>query len=454
MKTEKTLIIVESPTKARSIQKYVGDNYIVVSCKGHIVDLAKHGKHGIGIDIDHNFKPHYIILDHQVDTLQMIMDETKKCSNILLVSDPDREGEAIAYHLAQRLKDFGKPIKRAEIHEITKKGIIEALKITREIDMAVVHAQEGRRILDRIVGFMASPFLMSVFGTNTLSAGRVQSVITRMIVDREQEINAFVPEEYWNIQAQLFNGHDSFVAKYEPHIANQVEAKKITDILSTQSHFIVTSVEAAEEKKKPFPPLITAKLQQIMSKRFGIDASRTMAAAQSLYENGLITYMRTDSVRISDDAIKSARKYLKDNNFDTPKSANHYKTKNSAQDAHECIRPTDSTNHPDQCDLAVSDEKNVYDIIWRYFHASQMMPAIYDTLKVTIQLEGYPQHILVASGKALKYQGFLKMLGAQDDSKIEIPLLTVGDRLSLFDGAKSISSEKETNTATAPIFGS
>ena len=443
MNKEKTLIIVESPTKARKIQEYLGSDYIVVSCKGHITDLAKGGKQGIGIDIKNNFKPHYVLMDHQVETLQMIMDEAKKCSNILLVSDPDREGEGIAYHLLQRLKDFDKNIKRAEIHEITKKAIIEATKSLRDVDMAKVHAYEARRMLDRIVGFMASPFLMTTFGSKTLSAGRVQSVITRMIVDREAEINSFVPEEYWNIHAKLSNGTDTFTAKYEPRISNQDDANKVKDILQNASTFTVLSVEASEEKKKPLPPLITAKLQQIMSKRFGMDGNRTMAAAQSLYENGLITYMRTDSVRIGDDALKASRKWLKENQYDVPKSANHYKTKNSAADAHECIRPTDVSERPERIGLS-SDEREVYEIIWRYFLASQMMPAIYDTLKIKIQVNNQSEHILIASGKALKYKGFLEMLGANDDSRIDIPYLKVNDKLHLMDDKSIVSEKKQT----------
>lgn len=450
MKTnkQKTLVVVESPTKARKLAEYLGDGYTILASKGHIVDLAKGGKHKLGIDIDKDFKPHYVILDDQVHTLQAIMDAAKQAKMVILCSDPDREGEAISYHIAQRLSDFGVPIIRAEIHEITKKGVLAGLKETREIDMKLFAAQECRRLLDRLVGFMASPFLMQYYGPS-LSAGRVQSVITRMIVDREEEITTFKPEEYYNIHAQLAKGVQSFVAKYEGKINNEETAKQIKEELK-KSLYVVSSVEASEEKRKPFPPLITAKLQQIMSKRFGMNSSRTMSAAQSLYENGHITYHRTDSTRVSDDAIKDVRAWLKDNGYDIPKSANRYKNSNDAQNAHEAIRPTDITNAPSTMSFLSDDEKQVYEIIWQYFLASQMMPAIYNTLKVSISLKDNQKHTLIASGKALKYKGFLEMLGVIDNNSIDIPSLTVGDELKL-SGEKPVSVEKK-QTQPPPRF--
>lgn len=445
---KKILVIVESPHKATTIKKYLGDNYTIVASKGHIVDLAKGGRHGMGIDINNNFKPHYIILDDKVETLQMIMDAAKESDEIIICSDADREGEMIGQQISHRLKDFGKPISRAEIHEITKRGVLEGLKNLRDINMNLVRAQEGRRILDRIVGFSASPFLMNYFGSK-LSAGRVQSVITRLIIDREQEIQTFKPEEYFTIQAMLAKDIKSFVAKYEGKINNKETAAQIRSELENKlAKYVVVEVNKAEEKKKPFPPLITSKLQQVMSKQYKINSQKTMAAAQNLYESGLITYHRTDSVRISEDATKECRSWLKDNHYDLPKSSNRYKNKNASQNAHEAIRPTNINDTPDTIGL-FGDEKQVYEAIWKYFVASQMKEAIYDTLKVVIQVKG-TKHKLVASGKALKYKGFLEILGTTDDDTIDIPNLNVGDILVLF-GEKPIDMQKK-QTQPPPRF--
>lgn len=437
----KTLIIVESPSKAHKIQSFLDDSYIVIASKGHIVDLAKGGKHGMGIDLTNNFKPHYVILDDKVNTLQSIMNAAKQCEKIILMPDQDREGEAIGYHLATRLEQMNKPISRAETSEITKNAVLEALKNTREINMSLVRAQEGRRILDRIVGFSASPFLMQYFGPN-LSAGRVQSVITKMVVEREQEIENFIPEEYFIIQARLSNDIQSFTAKYEGKINNKNTANKIKlELEDKLAEYFVSNVEATEEKKKPYPPIITARLQQIMSKQFKISATRTMAAAQNLYEQGIITYHRTDSVRVSDEALKSVRSWLKENNFDIPKIANNFKNKETSQAAHEAIRPTDISNSGEMLNL-IGDEKDVYDVIWKYFVASQMKPAIYNTLKVSIKIKNNINHTLIASGKALKYKGFLEIFGTNDSSLIDIPNLNKNDRLSLI-GDKAITVERK-----------
>jgi DNA topoisomerase I len=423
----KTLLIVESPTKARKIQEYLGADYIVLASMGHIADLKKQG---LGVDIDKDFRPRYVLLDDKVQVLTDIMTAAESCDRILLAPDPDREGEAIAQHLWSRLEDLRKPIKRVVFNEITKKAIIEALKSPRDIDIPLFRSQEARRILDRLVGFMASPFLMNFFGSG-LSAGRVQSVVTKMVVDREREIESFKPEEYWVIQANLANSaNESFLAKYEPRITNAVEAQQIkTELLV--SNFFVLDIDASEEKKKPNPPLITAKLQQLMSKQYGMSPDRTMKAAQSLYENGHITYMRTDSIRVSDEAIKDAREWLKANNYPVPKTANRYKNKEAAQDAHECIRPTDLAIGIDGWGMNNNDEKQVYGVIWRCFLASQMNPAIYNTLKVIVGVKDNPKHTLKASGKALKSKGFLAIIGAKDESKIEIPNLTTNELLHL-----------------------
>lgn len=440
----KTLIIVESPAKGKSIQNYAGKDYKVVACKGHITDLAKGGIHGLGVDVDNKFKPRYVITDDQFETLEMLMDEANQCDQILVASDPDREGEAIAWHLWSRLEDMRKPIKRIEIHEITKKGVQNALKNQRDINMLLFRSQEARRILDRLVGFMASPFLMNFFGPN-LSAGRVQSVVTRMVVDREREIEAFKPEEYWVIQAALANkSQHPFVAKYDIRVTNGTDAAAIKTELqgnNLDSVFVVSEVDASEEKKKPAPPLVTAKLQQIMSKTHSMGADRTMKAAQALYENGYVTYIRTDSVRINDDAVKNAREWLKDNGYDIPKTVNSFKNKDAAQDAHECIRPTDLTIGPGTPEL-IGDEAKVYEVIWKYFLASQMTPAVYNTLKVVIALKSNKKHVLKATGKSLKSEGFLKMLGVTDQSKIDIPDLHEGEELTLF-GKEPVTAEQK-----------
>lgn len=445
MSNLKTLIIVESPNKAKKISSFLGDDFIVRASYGHITDLAKGGKHGLGVDIEHNFMPRYVIVDNQIETLENLIKDMELCDRILIASDNDREGEAIAWHLWARLEDLGKPIKRIEFNEITKKAVQESLKNPRDINMALFRSQEARRILDRLVGFMASPFLMNFFGSG-LSAGRVQSVVTRMVVDREREIETFKPEEYWVIQAALANSSkESFTAKYEPRITNMADAAAVkAELLGKQldAIYIVTEVDAAEEKKKPAPPLVTSKLQQIMSKSHSVSADRTMKAAQSLYENGYVTYIRTDSVRINDDSLKEARAYLKDKGFDIPKTANTFKNKESAQDAHECIRPTDLSMGPDTSVLFDADEKLVYEVIWRYFLASHMMPAVYSTLKVSLQLKNNDKHILKASGKALKSLGHLEMLNVSDDTKIEIPNLKKGEWVTLH-GKNPVTAEQK-----------
>jgi DNA topoisomerase I len=441
----KTLIIVESPSKAKKISSFLGDDFTTLASFGHITDLAKGGKLGLGVDIDRNFTPRYVITDGQVETLDRLIREANNCDRIFVASDEDREGEAIAWHLWSRLEDLGKPIKRIEFNEITKKAVLKAIENPRDINMPLFRSQEARRILDRLVGFMASPFLMNFFGSN-LSAGRVQSVVARMVVDREREIENFKPEEYWVIQAALVNAAGaSFLAKYEARVSSAEDAKSIQAELEgnqLDAIYSVNEVLAAEEKKRPAPPLITSKLQQIMSKSHNVPADRTMKAAQFLYENGYVTYIRTDSIRVNDDALKEARTFLKENSFEIPRIANVFKNKDSAQDAHECIRPTDLSIHPNDLPSSDQDEKLVYEIIWRYFLASQMFPAIYNTLKVSLRLKKNSKHFLKASGKAIKSLGYLEMLNISDDAKIEIPNLKKGEELTLF-GNNPITIEQK-----------
>lgn len=440
----KTLVIVESPAKAHKIQEYLGKEYVVMASKGHITDLAKGGKHGLGVDIEKDFKPHYVLIDDKVDVLNELMGAAAKVDQIFVASDPDREGEAIAWHLAQRLAEMDKPIKRMVFNKIKKDALLKAVKEVRDIDINLFHSQEARRILDRLVGFTASPFLMNFFGPK-LSAGRVQSVVTRMVIDREREIEVFVPEEFWTIQVNLSkDGKTGFATKYSGRPTDQATAKAAHDKLAVKdAEFVVTEVQADEEKKSPFPPLVTSTLQQVMSKDHGFGADRTMKAAQSLYEAGYVTYIRTDSVRVDDASVKELRDWLQTNKYDVPTKANTFKNRDAAQDAHECIHPTDLSLLPEKNFAIIDpDEKLVYEVIWNYFVASQMMPAVYNTLKVTAHVKGDPSAEVKASGKALKNQGFLQILGVSDDSKIDIPELHKGDILKHF-GKNPVRSEKK-----------
>lgn len=438
----KTLVIVESPAKAEKIQGYLGKDYVVLASKGHITDLAKGGKFGLGVDVDNNFKPRYILQEDKIETLDMLLKAAKKCDQILVASDPDREGEAIAWHLQERLKDTGLPIKRVVFNEIKKDKVQKAIKSPRDVDINLFHSQEARRILDRLVGFMASPFLMNFFGPK-LSAGRVQSVVTRMVIDREREIEAFVPEEFWTIQASLSkDGKTGFMTKYSGRPTNEKDAQAVKAKLNNNP-YVVSEVVAQEEAKYPQPPMVTSTLQRVMSKEHGFSADRTMKAAQSLYENGYCTYIRTDSVRVGDEALEEVRTWIKDKKYELPKKPYAYKNKDAAQDAHECIRPSDLTLEPSNNYAMVDpDEKLVYEVIWKSFIASQMMPAIYDTMKVTAHVKGDKSAEVKASGKALKSKGFLEVLEVVDDSKIEIPSLTVGDVLNLL-GRNPIKLEKK-----------
>lgn len=438
----KTLVIVESPAKGHKVQEYLGKDYIVMASIGHITDLGKGGAHGIGVDIDNNFRPHYVLSDDKIDVLNGLMAAAKKCDQIYIASDPDREGEAIAWHLQERLADMGKPIKRVTFNEIKKSVILKAIKEPRDVNMNLFHSQEARRILDRLVGFMASPFLMNCVAPK-LSAGRVQSVVTRIIIDREREIEAFIPEEFWTIQVNLAKGKEDFVTKY----SGQLKDAKAADAMKTKLNapnveYLVSNVTADEDKKAPSPPLVTSTLQRIMSKVHGFAADRTMKAAQTLYESGYCTYIRTDSTRVGDEALDEVRQWIKDNNYVLPKKANVYPNKEAAQDAHECIRPSDLNLAPGNYEIVTPDEKLVYETIWKYFVASQMMPAVYNTLKVTAHVKGDKSAEVKASGKALKSKGYLEVLGIEDDSKIEIPNLIVGDVVTL-SGKLPVRMEKK-----------
>lgn len=448
----KTLVIVESPAKGKSIEKYLGRDFKVMATRGHIADLSKGGSHNLGIDIDNGFKPRYQLMEDKVDLVADLLEEAEESDEIWVASDPDREGEAIAWHLASKLAKTGKDIKRVEFHEITKKGVADGAKKPRALNENLFRAQEARRILDRIVGFMASPFVMNFFGPN-LSAGRVQSVVTRLIIDREREIDEFEPETYFTLKANLTqDGNNAFWAKVDEKIVDDKRAAEVKALLEGNKHdskFIVISVDADEELKKAPPPMITSQLQKILSKDYGIKPDATMKAAQSLYEAGHVTYIRTDSTRSDPDAIKALREYLAQKGYNIPDKPQVFKAKDSAQDAHECIRPTDLTMESDSPELQ-GDEKQVYEVIWKYFVASQMEPAVYNTLKVTVQHQDNTKCILKASGKALKSKGYLEVIGSNDDSKIEIPNLNQGALLTL-KGKVPVSCEKK-STQPPPRF--
>jgi DNA topoisomerase I len=428
------LIIVESPNKVKKIQEYLGNEYVVLASYGHICDLSKNGKHGIGIDILNNFKPHYSLMKDKIEVLDAILNAAGKANSIFLACDGDFEGEAICNHIKRYLVSTNKLIKRIKFSEITKSAISKAIADPIDIDQNIVNAQEGRRILDRIIGFMVSPFLMNFYGSN-LSAGRVQSVAVRMIVDRENEIQKFKPEEFWNIYSKfLTDKNEPLTTKFKGKTSNKEETDKLISIIKEKNDFYVYSVSSSKKKEKPPAPLTTAALLQHMAKKFGFEPERTMKAAQSLYENGLCTYIRTDSTRIAEESLGPVRKYITKSGFNVPDKPNVYEAKSSAQDAHECIRPTNIELNIDNNWSGASssdDEKEVYNIIWKYFVASQMKPAIWDTMSIVIKSRSKNNLSFTTSGKALSYKGYLELFGDIDVNKIDLPNLKDGDELKI-----------------------
>lgn len=443
MKNCKTLIIVESPGKINSIQKYVGDNYIVLASGGHIVNLAKGGRFGIGVNPFKKFKTYYSIIPEKLPFLDKIISSSDKYDKIIICSDPDLEGHGIAWHLGQNLSHLNKPIFRAEFHEITKKGIEDGLKNLKPLSIESFNAQEARRVLDRLVGFMVSPYLITHYGSN-LSAGRVQSVTARMVIEREEEIKSFEPKEYWNISVKLTNEKEHFVAKLLQEIDSKSSALKIeAQLKQNASDFKVSSVKKTVKKEEPYPPLNTAKMQQIMASKFDMDGDRTMQAAQALYELGYCTYIRTDSVRISDSALEPVRTWLSLNKFDIPGKPNFFKNKSAAQDAHECIRPTNVNLTPDKLQLSDIDTIRLYKIIWMYFVCSQMLPAVYALTEVKIN--HMPSKLLFKiNGKILQSLGFLSLDKENIKNDNYIPIFSVGDKLKLFDNKSIILEQKFT----------
>jgi len=438
------LVIVESPAKAKTIKKYLGKKYSVIASMGHLRDLPKSQ---LGVDVDNNFEPKYITIRGKGELLAKLKKEAKSAKNVYLATDPDREGEAISWHLAQVLGIDEKQAYRIAFNEITKNAVSEAVKNPRKIDKDLVDAQQARRVLDRIVGYKLSPLLWKKVKKG-LSAGRVQSVATRLIVDREREIEAFIPKEYWTLIA-LLNQQKSKV-KFEARfygnnkgkieLTNGEQVAKIIDEIKG-ADYIVKSVKTGNKKKNPAPPFITSTLQQQASRKLNFTSKRTMQAAQQLYEGvdvagvgsvGLITYMRTDSLRISVDAQQQALEYI-NSAFGAdfaPKTPRVYKTKKGAQDAHEAIRPSDISITPDRIKGSVhNDLYKLYKLIWERFVASQMESAVYDTINADIAVNDY---IFKTSGSKLTFPGFIKVYVEVNDEaeEDEIPKLIEGEHLN------------------------
>ena len=442
-----TLVIVESPTKVPTIKGFLGKGYKVVSSKGHVRDLPKSK---LGIDVEHDFEPKYINIRGKGELINALKKEAKNASKVLLATDPDREGEAISWHLAAVLGLDSEKAQRITFNELTKNTVRDAIKHPRDLDMNLVNSQQTRRILHRLVGYKISPFLWKKIKSG-LSAGRVQSVATRMIVEREEEIEAFVSEEYWTISARLFKeSGESFVAKFHGtpekklSIADGEQAEKLLAELKEAS-FAVGGIKKAVKRRKPLPPFTTSTLQQEANRRLGFQSQRTMMVAQELYEgvslgertaHGLITYMRTDSLRISEEAQAAASALIRDKFGPEycPKTPNVYKTKAGAQDAHEAIRPSDPSLTPDSVKGKLSnDQFKLYKLIWERFMASQMKNAELDTVSVDIAAGKY---LFRASGYTVKFPGFMVLYDTvrdnedEDDKPLELPPLTVDEPLT------------------------
>ncbi len=424
------LVIVESPSKASTIKGYLGSGYKVIASKGHVRDLPKST---LGVDIDNNFEARYINIRGKGDLIKELKKEAKKATKVFLATDPDREGEAISWHLANALGLDSQKAKRITFNEVTKSAIKTAIKSPRDIDMDLVNSQQARRILDRIVGYKISPILWKTIKSG-LSAGRVQSVATRIIVEREEEIRAFNPEEYWTVEALLeTENKKSFKAKFygengkKQELKNEADAKAVLDATDGED-FVVDSVKKAVRTKNPLPPFITSTMQQEAARKLGFQIQRIMKVAQELYEGinigsknggiqGLITYMRTDSLRISADAQAAAKDYILNNYGEDyyPSTPRAYKTKGNAQDAHEAIRPSKVTLTPDSIKKYLTpDQFKLYRLIWSRFVASQMESATYDTVNANIVANGKEFH---ASGSTVKFPGYLTIYQENDSDK-------------------------------------
>jgi DNA topoisomerase-1 len=434
-----TLVIVESPSKAKTINKYLGDRYIIKSSVGHIIDLPKSR---LAINIEDDFRPEYITIRGKAPVLNELKKRAGEVANVLLATDPDREGEAISWHLANALASKNSNIRRIEFNEITEAAVKEAVANPRDIDLSLVNAQQARRILDRIVGYYISPILWKKVKKG-LSAGRVQSVALKIICDREAEIVSFNPEEYWTIDADFSLQSKKFKASLfsdsngKIKITNKSEADKIVELL-TPLEKIVSEVKVQERRRKAPAPYNTSKLQQDAANRLGFTSQKTMMVAQQLYEGvdvgdmgptGLITYMRTDSTRISDTAMNSLRDFISAS-FTAdylPETPNQFKNKKGAQDAHEAVRPTDVKFTPESLKKDLSrDQYRLYDLIWKRFVSSQMAPEISETTTVSITAGEY---MFRAGGSRVLFKGFTAVEKEESSARSILPALNKGDIL-------------------------
>ncbi len=419
----KNLLIVESPAKSKTLKKFLGRDFDVMATVGHIIDLPKSR---IGVDVDNNFDPEYVVIDGKDKVIKELRAAARKAENIYLAPDPDREGEAIAWHVANSFKRsrITGTLRRIAFNAITKKAVTEAFEHARDINVDLVNAQQARRVLDRLVGYKVSPFLWKTVARG-LSAGRVQTVALRIICEREKEVRDFKPREYWEIEAEFANQKgQKFLAKLakidgkNPELPDQKTTDKTLEELN-QKTFNVSEIKIGTKKRNPLPPFITSTIQQEAATKLNFAPQKTMRVAQALYEGielkgedgpvGLITYMRTDSVRIEPEAINDAREFIKKSFGEEylPSSPRMFKTKKSAQDAHEAIRPTYMKFSPDALSKSLTrDQLRLYTLIWDRFVASQMNPAVYDTVSVDITGD---QYLFRASSLNLKFDGYLRL---------------------------------------------
>ena len=440
------LIIVESPSKANTIKKFLGSNYKVVASKGHIRDLPKSR---MGVDIEHDFEPEYINIRGKGTLINELKKYAKDAKHVYLATDPDREGEAIAWHLAYILQIPDSSLCRVTFNEITKDTVQKSIKEPRKIDMNLTNAQQARRIMDRIVGYEISPILWKKVRKG-LSAGRVQSVAVKLIVDREEEIEKFIPEEYWNINAILIKNDEKFSAKLAALNGKKIELhnkQEVDNIIKEieNANYIVKDVKKGTRKKSPAPPFTTSTMQQEASRKLGFPIKKTMSVAQGLFEGikvldrgtvGLITYMRTDSTRVSEEARGFAKKYITTKYGDNFYENRYYKKSSGAQDAHEAIRPTFIDLEPDKIKANLTtDQYKLYKLIYNRFIASQMASAEYDTVSATINTDTKNVYSFKANGQILKFKGFMTLYVEDRDDKTnedlesKIPELTIGETL-------------------------
>ena len=438
---KKHLVIVESPAKAKTIKKFLGNTYKIEASMGHVRDFPKSQ---LGIDMEHDYEPKYITIRGKGELLSKLRKEAKSADKVYLATDPDREGEAISWHLMHALKLEDKPVSRITFNEITKNAVKKSISGARDIDMDLVNAQQARRMLDRMIGYGISDLLWQKVKRG-LSAGRVQSVALRMICDREEEINSFIPQEYWSITAHLLDEQKKPIeAKFYGTEKGKLELlnKEQTDVVLKavkKADFLVTEVKQGSRIKKPVAPFTTSTLQQEASKYLNMATQKTMMIAQQLYEGvdvkgegtvGLVSYIRTDSFRISDEAYEQAVGFINEiygKEYVNPERV-IYKSKGKTQDAHEAIRPTSAYRTPDSIKDSLSkDQYKLYKLIWERFIASQMSPAVYDTLSVKIKSD---QYYFRTSGSVLKFDGFLKVYNkTEEEETAKIPKLEQGQML-------------------------